>query len=76
MKQKFLSIVGFLALACGLQSMANAAIIVSFNQTSLATSQNVVVQVFASATAGTENVGAYGFSVGLGANASNVSATL
>ena len=75
MKQKFLCIVCFLSLASGVQSVANAAMIVSFKQTSLTTSQNVVVQVFASATAGTENVGAYGFFVDLGKNASGLSAT-
>jgi len=75
MKQKFLSIVGFVALACGLQSMADGAIIVTFNQTSLSTSSNVVVRVFASATGAgvtSENVGAYGFSVNLGAGAGSI----
>ncbi len=74
MKQTLL-VTAVLAIAFGMQSLSNAAIIVTFQQTSLPTAQNVSVDVFASADAGSQLVGDYGFTVTLNAPANNITTT-
>lgn len=75
MQLKCLKILGFLLCAVVFQSVGNASIIVSFNRTSGLEAINFSFDVYASANAGTQTVGAYGFTLTIDNSPLNVSAT-
>ena len=75
MRLKYQKILGFLLCCFVCQSMANASIIVSFNRTSGPEAINFSFDVYASANAGTQTIGAYGFTLAIDNSPLNVSAT-